>query len=242
LNTPGRNYQSLTESSFDAWIKYYRRHENSSNSTISYYTQGGTTAAMMNLDLLNRSSGAKSLDDLMKYLYQKFLADGKGLTDEELQSAFETVWGISLDQFFDQYICGTAELPYAEYCQYAGLNLVRTDGKAVKPGYTGASFSMKGNQLLITGVRRGSPAWVDGLNVNDEIITVDTARAASVKAYLDTKMPGDEVLFTIMRSGESRVVMVTLGEDPNMSLVFENTPKPAPLQRKVRKGWLINGK
>ncbi|MFC0182393.1 hypothetical protein ACFFJX_07395 [Pseudarcicella hirudinis] len=39
-NQPGNKIQSAAESSWDAWIKYYRPNENSRNSTISYYGKG----------------------------------------------------------------------------------------------------------------------------------------------------------------------------------------------------------
>jgi predicted metalloprotease with PDZ domain len=238
VNTPGINYQSLSESSFDAWIKFYRRHENSNNSTVSYYTKGGVVAAMMNLDLLSRTDGTKSLDDLMKKLYSRFLQNGSGVTDEELMQSFSDIWGTDMSGFFNRFIYGTEAFPFEEYVLKSGMKLIRTDGLQKKPGYLGATFSEKGGQLIITGVRRNSPAWVDGLNVNDEILKADTASQTSIKAYLELKEPGNEVLFTVKRFGEEKILMVTLGEDPSASFAFESLPKPTSLQRKVRKGWL----
>jgi len=43
LRTPGRARQSLAESSFDAWIKYYRQDENSPNAVVSYYVKGASS-------------------------------------------------------------------------------------------------------------------------------------------------------------------------------------------------------
>ena len=45
LRTPARHRQSVSESSFDAWIKYYRQDENTPNSTVSYYTKGALVAS-----------------------------------------------------------------------------------------------------------------------------------------------------------------------------------------------------
>ena len=51
LATPGRRQQSVAESSFDAWIKYYRSDENTPNATISYYAKGSLVALALDLSL-----------------------------------------------------------------------------------------------------------------------------------------------------------------------------------------------
>ena len=68
LRVPGRHVQSLADSSFDAWIKFYRRDENTPNAVVSYYAKGALVA--LALDLTLRSAGA-SLDDLMRLLWQR---------------------------------------------------------------------------------------------------------------------------------------------------------------------------
>jgi predicted metalloprotease with PDZ domain len=238
VNTPGNQYQSLTESSFDAWIKFYRKHENSNNSTVSYYVQGGVLAIMMNLDLLNRSNGTRSLDDLMRYLYDFYLSNKVGISDEQLFAACEKIWGAPLDDFFKNHIYGTRQIPYEEYLMYAGLRLNRTDGHLSKPGYTGAVISQKSGNYVIAGVERGSPAWTDGLNVNDEILAVDTV-TVNILAYLDTKSQGDKVVFKCKRLGEEKLIPVSIGTDPKVSYVFEDVRKPDARQKAVRNGWLI---
>ena len=40
----GRKVQSLRDSSYDAWIKFYRPDENSSNTQVSYYSKGAVVA------------------------------------------------------------------------------------------------------------------------------------------------------------------------------------------------------
>ena len=44
LRGPGRNVQSIADSSFDAWIKFYRADENSPNAVVSYYAKGALVA------------------------------------------------------------------------------------------------------------------------------------------------------------------------------------------------------
>jgi len=71
-NTPGRLEQSVEEASFDAWIEYYRPDENTINSAVSYYDKGALVALLLDLEIRRRTSGAKSLDDVMRLLYNEF--------------------------------------------------------------------------------------------------------------------------------------------------------------------------
>ncbi|HEX5001521.1 MAG TPA: PDZ domain-containing protein [Bacteroidia bacterium] len=239
INDAGEPYQSLAEASFDAWVKYYRKNENSSNSTISYYTKGGMLALILNLDLLHRSGGQKSLDDFMKFLYSKYFLSGTtGISDKQLQSAFETVWGVPLDTLFADYIYGTVPVDYKRYFSYCGITLNEQDTAANGSGYAGITLKTDQNGVSVAGVRRGSPAWRDGLYAGDRIIKADTAAAESVAACLKTKKPGDEVIFRIERRGLITELMVTLGEDPSRNYDFGYVKKPDALQKKVLHGWL----
>ena len=66
---PGRLLQSVAESSFDAWIKYYRQDENSPNTVVSYYVKGSLVALC--LDLTLRQEGHTTLDAVMRALWQR---------------------------------------------------------------------------------------------------------------------------------------------------------------------------
>ncbi|MDP5139283.1 MAG: peptidase M61, partial [Spirosomaceae bacterium] len=110
-NTPGEEVQSASESSFDAWIKYYRRNENSQNTTVSYYSKGGVIGLLLNIEILAETKGEKSLDDVMKYLWNEYYKkEGRGFTDAEMQKSCEAIAGKSLESFFQNYIWGTSQI------------------------------------------------------------------------------------------------------------------------------------
>ena len=44
VRTPGRFKQTLEESSFDAWTKFYKQDENAANAIVNYYTKGAVVA------------------------------------------------------------------------------------------------------------------------------------------------------------------------------------------------------
>src|SRR3546814_15191889 len=59
----GRFKQSVAESSFDAWTRYYKQDENSPNALVSYYTKGALVPLGLDITIRNASAGRHSLDD-----------------------------------------------------------------------------------------------------------------------------------------------------------------------------------
>src|SRR5216684_3470353 len=124
-NTPGREVMSVEEASFDAWIKYYRPDENSVNSQISYYDKGELLGLLLDLEIRRRTNNAKSLDDVMHYLFAEFFQKGRNYTPTDFQKACELMAGASLDDFFSRYVRGRDDLVpvYNEILVGAGLRL-----------------------------------------------------------------------------------------------------------------------
>ena len=81
-SNPGRRLQSVAESSFDAWIKYYRPDENTQNAVSSYYVKGSLVALCLDLLIRERTQGQRSLDDVMRLLWQRY---GRGFYDTDTQ-------------------------------------------------------------------------------------------------------------------------------------------------------------
>src|SRR5829696_2123795 len=122
-NTPGRLVQSVEESSFDTWIKYYRQDENSINSQISYYDKGAILGLLLDLEIRGRTRGAKSLDDVLRYLYTEFFKKNRNYTPMDFQKACELMAGSSLEDFFSRFVRGKEELNYNAALEAAGLRL-----------------------------------------------------------------------------------------------------------------------
>ena len=86
-NPPGRQKMSVEEASFDAWIRYYRADENSPNVSVSYYDKGGLVGLLLDLEIRKRTSGARSLDDVLRHLYAEFGKKNRNFTPEDFQRA-----------------------------------------------------------------------------------------------------------------------------------------------------------
>ncbi|MEG5139966.1 MULTISPECIES: M61 family metallopeptidase [unclassified Microcoleus] len=87
--TPGRKVQPASESSWDAWIKLYRRDANSDNSQISYYLKGELVSFLLDLLIRAKHGNARSLDDVMRLMWQQF-GNGHYAENEDFDQKSET--------------------------------------------------------------------------------------------------------------------------------------------------------
>ncbi|HZH68609.1 MAG TPA: hypothetical protein VFD65_05365 [Chitinophagales bacterium] len=198
LNTPGDTVQSLTEASFDAWIKYYRSNENSHNTQVSYYVKGAVVVLVLNILIITKSKGKKSFNDVMRALYQLYLSDpSNGYTETDLFRVFEEVNGWSLHEFYEQHINGVEPVDIFKYLSYAGLDLIEKVEHSL-----GWTLIEKGDRFLISKIEANSSIDLAGLNVHDEVIAIDDFRMnSSWKSFLHKKGVGDKFSVIVSRAG-----------------------------------------
>src|SRR5215216_2986208 len=243
-NTPGRLVQSVEESSFDAWIKYYRQDENSVNSQISYYDKGAILGLLLDLKIRRRSNGAKSLDDVMRYLYAEFFKKDRNYTPQDFQKACELMAGSSLEDFFNRFVRAKEELDYNVAFEAAGLRL-ETNGPpsgtaAADRIFFGADLAQEEDRLMVTRVYAGSPAYEQGLNAGDQILALDNLRVTKdfFNARLAEKNPADLVNLTIFRSDDLSTLLIKLGARRDGTYRLVPLPNPTPAQKQVYRTWL----
>lgn len=122
-SVPGNRVQSVTMSSYDTWINFFSRSENSENTTISYYDKGCGLALLLDLKIRHETSNRKSLIDVMRTLYYDYYKGlGRGFTDDEFRKECEKTAGCSLEEIF-MYVSTTIKPDYDKYLDYAGLFL-----------------------------------------------------------------------------------------------------------------------
>lgn len=220
-NIPGRFETSLEEASFDAWIKYYRQDENSVNNQVSYYDKGEIVNFLLDAKIRMDSNGAKSLDDVMRYLYAEFSKKGKNYTPADYQKVSEMMAGKSLEDFFAKYVRGREELDYNSILNGFGLKLETGSGN--QAAYLGATTADVNGKLTVRAVAAGTAAYEQGLNTGDEIVAVDGLRAnqAFLQSVIAEKKPNDKIKLTIFRFDELREIEITLGGriPPNYKIV-----------------------
>ena len=241
---PGRLVMSVEEASFDTWIKYYRQDENSVNSQVDYYEKGGILGLLLDLEIRRQSKGAKSLDDVMRYLYAEFYKRGRNYTPADFQKACELMAGSSLQPFFAKYVRGREELDYDAALAVAGLRLDKTetaDGtRAVEKAYLGAELAQEGERLLVKRVYAGSPAYEQGLNSGDQILALNNMRVNKdfFDARIAEKRAGDLVSLTIFRADDLSVLLIKLGGRLESAYRIVPAEKPTAEQKRIYQSWL----
>lgn len=248
-NTPGREKMSAEEASFDSWIKLYRPDENSINSQISYYDKGELLGLLLDLDIRWRTHGAKSLDDVMRYLYTEFYKKGRNYAPADFQKTCELMAGASLDQFFSRYVRGRVDLGpvFNEILAGAGLRLEQAgigigqpDGLAPTKAFLGTDLEQSGDRLVITHVRAGTPAYEQGLNADDQIVALDGARVTkeTFEARIAEKKPGDTVRVTVFRFEDLRAFEIRLGSRIDAPFRIVPIAEANDEQKRIYQAWL----
>ncbi len=258
---PGRHHQSLEESSFDAWIKFYRPDEHTPNSQVSYYHKGALVGLLLDMEIRRATGGARSMDDLMRLLWERYGSRDVGFpenTREGIQALAEEVAGGDLGEFFDVYLRGTAELEYDRHLEVVGLRLERAEGSAEGSGLAGAQAAPnhpgdvvaqetrlgvrtreQEGRLKVTHVLEGTAAFDAGLNAGDEIAAVAGRRtgAAELERLLHEREEG-ELEIAAFRRGELLRFRVPLGPHPAPKLRLARLPDASPEQRAALADWL----
>ena len=159
--TPGRKVQSVAQSSFDAWVKYYRQDENTANATVSYYTKGALVA--MSLDLKLRQEGQTTLDAVMRALWQR--CQGSAMSEADVLAVLQALTGRSWEAELQVWVHGTQELPVTELLAAHG---VAADADQPVPAQALGLRVQESHSVLIKQVLRGGLAEQAGMMAGDE--------------------------------------------------------------------------
>lgn len=240
LHQPGYRLMSAEDSSLTAWFHDATPLEQDTNldaTSVSYYERGEQLAAVIDLDLRAASQGRKSLNDVMRWLWEHtyraprttYYLPGRGYTEADVQRALEAVAGASFSQFFDDYVRGTQPLPYDRFLQPLGLELNCT----VPPGaHNYIGIRSEGDRIL--DVAPGSPADRAGLGRGAVIDAVNGNNTFN----LGQLPPGQAARLTVGEHGAQ--VQLTLTPDPPLpsSCQLQDRPGATPQQIALRAAWL----
>lgn len=181
LQSPGRQVQSVAQSSFDAWVKYYRQDENTANATVSYYTKGSLVALCLDLSL--RHAGKTSLDAVMRALWLR--CQGGAMTQDDLLAVLADLSGRSYAAEIQQWVHGTADLPLKKLLKQHGIRVEETSAPLTD------QLGLKLNELQglrVKSVLRGSAAELAGFAAGDEWLGVATGEGKTSQRWRINKL------------------------------------------------------
>jgi len=248
--TPGRLVQSMSDSSFDAWIKAYRPDENSVNTRLSYYGGGAVVALLLDVEIRRQSADAKSLDDVMRAAYTRFSGD-RGYTEQEFITLTSEVAGVDLAPWFQRVVQNPSQLDYQPLLDWYGLSFEEPKEpedkllpNGLEPpdpvgGWLGADVKTINGRVIVSAVRTGTPAYAAGVYVDDELLALNGFRLGNdLDRDLRPYPPGTKVDLLVARREQLITLPIVLGTAPTDTWKLKIVAKPTPAQVAHLDSWL----
>jgi len=237
-NRPGNSLESVAEASFDAWIESGKGQQQLYNASADIYERGANVSCILDLEIRQQTGNKRSLDDVMREMYQRYPLDVAGYTLVDFQHVIAELTGWDCTRFFDEYIYGTKPLPWDDAVSHAGLAIACTDTAA--RAWMGVSVYDAGGSTKVGSIVAGSPAYQTGLDVGDELLAFNDyrVRASSFGDRIGEMKPGDKVMLTVFHDDQLRSIPVTLGTAPRMSYTVSQVQNPTDLQKLTFESWL----
>jgi len=253
LRGSGRLHQSVAESSFDAWTKFYKQDANAANAVVSYYAKGALIALALDLKLRVETEGRISLDDVMKNCWERWGGSGTGMPEDGFEAVAAEVSGIDLGDFFDATVRGTGELPLEQLLQTYGIEyrLRASRGDRDKGGsksteskerkvWLGAKISDTDGKPVFSVVASGGPAEKAGIAPGDQAVALDGLRVTSANVEKRSRAchEGDELELLVFRGDELLTTNIRIEAAPKDTCYLELRDDVAlPIENR-RMAWL----
>ena len=230
---PARHHLSLAQASHDGWLSDPAQMHDAPNAFFSFYTKGELVSLLLDLTIRRATGGVKSLDDVMRLLWEEYGRTGRGLEEDGVERAVAAIAGTG--DFFARYVEGTDPLPYAELLATVGVGFIAAPREPDRAAL-GARVRMQDGMLLTESVVRGAAGMEAGLLPNDELLALDgcrTASPAALESALRGVRLGEPVELLVSRAGVVRTLTMTGGPDPRPVITLRVEGPNA-----LREAWL----
>jgi len=157
---------ALGDASLSAWIAP------TDGSGFLYYPKGAMAGFLLDVMIRDASDNRRSLDDVMRGLYETTWKRGKGFTAAEWWAAVERNAGTTdrcFREFARRYVDGREELPFDSILPLAGLRLA-TD--TLEEPRLGISTALDSGEARVTAVGRTGAAAAAGIQVGDRLVSL----------------------------------------------------------------------
>jgi predicted metalloprotease with PDZ domain len=236
---PARLWQSVEESSLDAWLEKYDDYRRPDRS-ISYYNKGQIVGEMLDLAIRDATDNHKSLDDVMRRMNDEYAKKGRFYDDSDgIRAVAEEVAGASLAEFFQRYIAGIDEIPYDKFLASAGLELKVDMLKIADLGFWTTGGRSPSSSVTVSQVIPGSPAEVAGLLAGDVLLQLNgEAIPVYVIAWARQHSPGEVIKIRVQRDNRELDISFALGSNDVKKYSISEISHATDKQKRIREGWL----
>ena len=175
---------------------------------LSYYQQGQVLGLAIDLEIRHRTKNAKSLDDAMRHLYDKF-SGKQGFMSEDVVLGILESTGVDLHDFFLRHVSAAQEVDWPKHLAHMG---VKAEYKTSTPPATALDAEVVEGAVKIT-VLDGSALHRSGLRTGDVLKEVGGTKVQSanaVRRLLAGMAVGAKVPFVVLRDGKEQTVSVVV--------------------------------
>jgi predicted metalloprotease with PDZ domain len=235
---PAHRWQSVEEASLNAWLEGYDEYRLPERS-ISYYNKGEIVGDMLDLAIRDATDNHKSLDDVLRRMYDVYAQQGRFYDDSQgVEAIAEEVAGAKFDDFFRRYVAGTDEIPYDKFFNAAGLELKVEKRAAPALGFWTTNRSPDA-QTRVSQVVPGSAAETAGLQAGDALVTLNgQPMPRYLPMWLRQHEPGETVTLRVQRDNQELDLKFELGSIDLNKFTLLEMPDATEKQKRVREGWL----
>jgi predicted metalloprotease with PDZ domain len=209
--------------------------------TISYYLQGQLLGFLLDLAIRDSTDNAKSLDDVMRYLFDHHAGE-RGFTSDELRGAIRTAAGPDLRDFWLNYVSGTTEIPWDDYLKAAGWSVSFTSQTATDARIGTITPAVQGGRWRAVAIP-GSAAAAAGLITGDELVRVNGRNildGSDVSAVVRSVRAGGPVTVQVVRAGQPLTIRFAAGTYQQTRAVLTDLPDQTERMQRIRSG-LVTG-
>lgn len=234
---PARKWQSVEESSLDAWLEEYSTY-NAPDFSVSYYNKGQIVGVLLDIAIRDATDNRRSLDDVLRAMNNQFAHEHRFYNDsDDIRAVVERVSGRSFEDFFRQYVSGTSDIPANQFLNLAGLELKPDSAPLAELGFWPANAPNGG--LTAIDVEPGSQAEAAGLREGDSLLMLNGETFPMNEArWLRGHAPGETVHLRIRRAGIESELAFQLGEHTARNYQIEELPGATERQQRIRDGIL----
>lgn len=242
----GKDKQTVTESSFDAWTRFYQQDASAPNNIVSYYSKGAVIALCLDLLIRQHSNHQYSLFNVLQILWQQYGSKNIGTPVDVIQQIISKELNLQLEEFFQLALYSTSPLPTESLLSSVGVAVhlrARIDSKD-KGGKAaeniskidfGASFAAAPTGVRITQVLEGRAAYAAGLQVDDQLIAIDQweITQTTLHSVLDNFHATQAITLHVLRDGKLKNVSMPVRQSAK-DTVFLTT-----IEQQKRDQWLM---